>query len=339
MSESKKEKNLRKYEDLPVELIHLDRQNPRIANYLDMYDEDSITSDTIALLLGTSSDSCAALKDSIKENKGIINPILVNRDTDGKYTVIEGNTRLQIYRDFLKKNTPGNWTTIKSIVYDELSDDEKDAIRLQIHLVGTREWDAYSKAKYLDYLSNTRHMPLSRLVAFCGGNTKASEIRRMIDGYRDMQEYYKPLCTDDSMFNIKKFHGFVELQRRNVLDSLVSHGFGKSDFAKWMVEERFDKLEDVRQLPSILNSKKAFSVFMKDGSKAAKKVLAVEEISPDSLKDVPYEMLAKELIKRMNDFPITEIDFLRTDAEYAGKVDTLEEVIDAVKMVLDEVNR
>ena len=29
-------------------------------------------------------------------------------------------------------------------------------------------------------------------------------------------------------------------------------------------------------------------------SKAAKKILAVEDISPDSLKDIPYEMLAKE---------------------------------------------
>ena len=328
-----------KYVELSIDHIHLDRQNPRIANYLDVFAEQEITSDTIALLLGTSTDSCAALRDSIRENRGIINPIIVNLESEGEYTVIEGNTRLQIYRDFRKKNVPGDWTKISCIVYENLSEDDKDAIRLQLHLVGAREWDAYSKAKYLDYLANTRCMPMSRLVSFCGGNTKASEIRKMIDGYRDMQEYYKPLCTDDSMFDIKKFHGFVELQRRPIIDSLTMHGFTKTDFSKWMLDGKFDKLEDVRQLPNILNSQKAFAVFKKEGSKAAKKVLAVEEISPDSLKDVPYEMLAKELIKRMNDFPMTEIKFLRTDAEYAGKVATLEEVIDSVQMVLEEIDR
>lgn len=289
------------YVELSIDDIELDRSNPRIANYLDLYDEDELTSDTMALLLGTTSDSCASLRESIKENGGIVHPIIVNHFSNGRYVVIEGNTRLQIYRDFRKKGVPGSWGIIKAIVYENIDDETMHSIRLQAHLVGPREWDAYSKAKYLNYLANEKYMPMTSLIAYCGGTSKASEIKNMILAYQDMQEFYRPLCDDDSMFDIKKFHGFVELQKRNVIDALKTHGYTKIDFSKWMIDGKFSKLEDVRSIPNILNSKKATETFFKMDSRAAKKILAVEDITSDSLKDVPYEMLAKELIKRMND--------------------------------------
>ena len=66
------------YIELCIDDIELDRSNPRIANYLDLYSEDDLTSDTMALLLGTTSESCASLRESIKENDGIVHPIIVN---------------------------------------------------------------------------------------------------------------------------------------------------------------------------------------------------------------------------------------------------------------------
>lgn len=276
------------YVELSIDDIELDRSNPRIANYLDLYDEDELTSDTMALLLGTTSDSCASLRESIKENGGIVHPIIVNHFSNGRYVVIEGNTRLQIYRDFRKKGVPGSWGIIKAIVYENIDDETMHSIRLQAHLVGPREWDAYSKAKYLNYLANEKYMPMTSLIAYCGGTSKASEIKNMILAYQDMQEFYRPLCDDDSMFDIKKFHGFVELQKRNVIDALKTHGYTKIDFSKWMIDGKFSKLEDVRSIPNILNSKKATETFFKMDSRAAKKILAVEDITSDSLKDVPY---------------------------------------------------
>lgn len=326
------------YTELMVNQIELDRSNPRIANFLDIYDEEKLDSDTMALLLGTTSDACASLRESIRENGGIIHPIIVNKTIDGKYVVIEGNTRLQIYRDFIKKGIPGKWDVIKAIVYDDLDRDSVHSIRLQAHLIGPREWDPYSKAKYLNYLAHIEHMPLSVLVAYCGGNSKASEIKNMIEAYQDMENFYRPLC-DDSMFNIRKFHGFVELQNKNVIDSLTLHGYNKTDFSQWMVDERFTKLEDVRRLPDILNSPKAATAFFREDSKAAKKILAVEDISSDTLRDVPYELLAKELIKRMDDFKQKEIDLLRHDVDYAGKLNVLRDVVSGVQFILDEIDR
>ena len=141
------------------------------------------------------------------------------------------------------------------------------------------------------------------------------------------------------MFDIKKFTGFVELQKRNIIDSLTMHGYTKTDFSQWILDGRFSKLEDIRSLPNILNSKKASEAFFKYNSKAAKKILAVEDITPDSLKDVPYEVLAKELVKRMNEFQMNEILYLRTDAAYEEKLNVLKDVIDSVQLVVDEVGK
>ena len=323
------------YIELPVENIELDKNNPRIARGLAYY--DPITSEILALLLGSTSDACASLRESIRENKGIIHPIIVNRKSDGTYVVIEGNTRLQIYKDFIANDEPGDWSKIKAIVYDCLDDDEMHSIRLQAHLVGPREWDPYSKAMYLHYLANVEHMPMSRLISFCGGTSKKSEIEHMIAAYSDMEKYYRPLCDDDSQFDIKKFHGFVELQNRNITDALMSRGYTKTDFSQWMIDDKFSTLQDVRRLPEIFKSKKATEVFFKENTREAKKILAVEEISTNRLKDVPYEIIAQELAKRMINFKVHEINHLRDDSEYSDKLDSLIQAYNEVKFILEEV--
>ena len=223
------------YVELAIEEIEIDSANPRIAYYLSHY--ENTNDDTIALLLGTSTSSCESLRESIRQNGGIIHPIIVNKNANGTYKVVEGNTRLQIYRDFLKNNVSGNWTKIKAIVYESPDENFVHSIRLQAHLIGPREWDSYSKAKYLNYLANIERMPMNALISFCGGSSKASEIKNMIAAYNDMESFYRPLCDDDTMFDPKRFQYFVEMQRKFVLDSIISNGFTKTDFSKWVLNE------------------------------------------------------------------------------------------------------
>ena len=144
------------YTEIDTALLDLDFTNPRIQNYLQNYPEESRSGELLAMLLGTGTDSCASLKESIKEHGGIINPIIVNHFPDGRYVVIEGNTRLQIYRDFIRDNVPVNWNKIRAIIYENLENNEMHSIRLQAHLVGPRDWDAYAKAKYLTFFRTKR---------------------------------------------------------------------------------------------------------------------------------------------------------------------------------------
>src|SRR5262245_18784823 len=89
-----------------------------------------------------------SLKASIRAYGTLIIPIIVSLQPAGSYLVIEGNTRVAIYRELDADNSPGDWKTIPAVV-QTLSEGGEHAVRLHAHLVGTRPWRPYAKAKYL----------------------------------------------------------------------------------------------------------------------------------------------------------------------------------------------
>src|SRR3989338_3799973 len=188
--------NANQVQFLPVDQLELDIQNPRIRKWIEMYGDNPNPSQLYLALGAGSSDPEAgtattftSLKQSIQTNKGIIQPVIVNKSADGRLVVVEGNTRVAIYRDFKENGIPGNWDSIPAIVHEQLDKRGIDAIRLQAHLVGPRPWDAYSKAKYLHSLRDIDDLPLAEIIDFCGGRKK--EIIEYIDAYIDMEKHYR----------------------------------------------------------------------------------------------------------------------------------------------------
>ena len=211
------------FQNLPIDVVKLDTSNPRIRRFLEIYNQNDIGDHHIGLALNApSSDSPSALADtttpsrlreSIIANRGIRQPIIVDKRTDGSLVCIEGNTRLWIYRDLHRKGAKGDWSKIPALVHSGLENESIDAIRLQAHLVGPRPWDAYSKARYLHELQNHELMPLDRIVALCGGNQR--DVTRSIQAYSDMEEFYRPLC-DPGEFDAERFSGFVPRSSRSL---------------------------------------------------------------------------------------------------------------------------
>lgn len=137
---------------LNVDELIFDKSNPRISQFIETHGEDVDPAD-IGIVLATGEQSFIQLRDAIRTTGGVINPIIVRISDEGEKIVIEGNTRLAIYKDFLKNEEGGgDWSTIPCAIYDGIEAKEIDAIRLQAHLVGTREWKPYAKGKYLYYL-------------------------------------------------------------------------------------------------------------------------------------------------------------------------------------------
>ena len=221
---------------LPVETLELDTSNPRVARFIEMYGGTTVTDEQMSLALGAANyqqgentTTFQSLRAAIKTHGGLIHPILVNRETDNRLVVIEGNTRALIYREFRSDDESGRWDEIPAIVYDQLDKESVDAIRLQAHLVGPREWDPYSKAKYLDYLSNSEHLTTDQIIDFCGG--QRSEVHRFIDAYNDMEGHYRPLLASDDQFDPTRFSAFVEMQAPRVQEALLASDYTKRDFA------------------------------------------------------------------------------------------------------------
>ena len=307
---------------LPVEEVSLDLENPRIARILDIYkDRDTLPPEAIALALGTDSPdapsgdtftSYRALRESIKINGGIIQPIIVNHTEENGYVVIEGNTRLQIYKDFKSKGVAGDWGSIPANVNENLTKEQIDAIRLQSHLVGPRPWDPYSKAKYLHHLSKVELMSLNRIIDFCGGKSK--DVSNYIAAYEDMEEYFKPLYDDPAEFEQRKFSAFVELQNNSVRNALLKVKCDKSDFAKWVKEDLFKPLTTIRQFPRISSNQEAFKIFLQEGAAAAIKKIDVIESAAD-LSSISIFALAKELSNKLMTMEYQDFKYLKDNRD------------------------
>ena len=290
------------YEILPVHQLQLDTTNPRIRKWIEMYG-DSPSAEQIHLALGAgagdteaSSTTFTSLRESIRTNKGIINPIIVNRRPDGILVVVEGNTRVAIYRGFKDDKVPGPWDNIPALVHDDLEQTGIDAIRLQAHLVGPRPWDPYSKAKYLHHLRNTENIPFNQLVDLCGG--KRRELQDYIDAYSDMEKYYRRVIPEDGAFDATRFSAFVELQKPAVKQAIAKAGHDLEDFARWVDQRLIDPLNTVRLLPRLLENAQARSIFLQDGAKEAAKVL--DAPSTASAQGLSLEALARALAQRVN---------------------------------------
>lgn len=309
--------------NVPVADIELDRDNPRIRNWLEMYSDP--TPEQIFQALGAGSDDDSGesstttfkkLRQSIITNGVVIQPVILNRLPDGRLVCIDGNTRVAIYRDFVAQGKSGNWSQIPAIVHDGLDDAGVDAVRLQVHLVPPRGWEPYAKAKYLHFLRNHEHQPFSVIEDYAGGGRK--EIRESILAYEDMERYYRPLIPSDGNFDTKKFSGFVELQKLGIKEAIFEAGFSLKDFAQWIYDERLYPLNTVRRLPRILRHQEARKVFLKPkedggGARNAEKLLEQPDLGK-ALTDADVGTLARALNVRILKMPFAESNALKQDA-------------------------
>lgn len=329
------------YRLIPIDELELDTTNPRIRKWLEMYGPNP-TPEQIHMALGigsneteSNSTTFSSLRESIRTNGGIINPIIVDQRRSGKLVVVEGNTRVAIYRTFKEDGVSGNWDQIPALVHEELEQLGIDSIRLQAHLVGPRPWDPYSKAKYLHHLRNIENVPFNQLVDLCGGKRK--ELQNYIDAYSDMEKYYRRVISDDTAFDPTRFSAFVELQRPRIKQAILKSGFTLEDFSRWVDQRLIDPIETMRDLPEILNNPDARKVFLQDGAKQAAKL--VDLPPPTSGQVLSLEELARMLSQRINQLSWKDVERLKENPSLplADSFFELEETLqDICKKIRDQ---
>ena len=303
---------------VPIDEIELDQSNPRIRKFLEMY-RDEPTPEQIFLALGAGNDDNVGtsnsttyekLKQSIISNGGIIQPIILNRRSNGTLICVEGNTRVALYRHFHETKVKGDWTRIPALVHDEIDEAAVHAIRLQVHLVGPRPWDPYSKAKYLYELRTQEHLPFATIVDYCGG--RQTEVVESINAYSDMEQYYRPIVGDDGEFDTTRFSGFVELQKPGMKQAINAAGFDLGDFARWIHDGKLFPLQKVRVLPRILRNSKAREIFLKRGARKAETVLEKPDLNR-SLQEAEIGQIARALVNKIASLPYAECQRISND--------------------------
>ena len=331
------------FRTIPIDKIILDKDNPRIRPTLEMY-PDNITLEQISLALGaeqgqekSGGPTFDRLRMSIFVNRGIIQPILVKKlPNSSDFKCIEGNTRVAIYKHFKDIGKEGNWQTIPALVFGEnITTKQIDSIRLQLHLVGTREWTPYAKAKYLHFLYEQNQMSIEQIVDYCGGNKK--DIMDDISAYTDMEKHYRVYTNEiKETFDPKRFSGFREAVKPSVKNSIHKAGYTMDDFAKWIHIPSSDQekaklypLNTVRSLPKILADEKAKEIFLSEGARKAILYLAQEEDSPPSktLKEAKTAELAEAF----------RLSLLRMDYEERTEIKENEASTNIMKDIADVI--
>ena len=294
---------------IPVDDIELDKSNPRIKHFLEMY--TILNEEHMLLALGggdedeggsTPQGSYARLKHSIRASGGIIQSIIVKSISDRRYLCIEGNTRVAIYRqlrieDRASGGSGARWEYISALVSDQMEEEEAHKIRLQVHLVGNRPWEAYSKAKYLHELVEEYKMPINELVNYCGGSR--NDVLQSINAYVDMETHYRPLIGDvDGAFDPSRFSAFVELQKPGIKHAIFQSGFSERDFSQWVATRKLFPLSSVRRLPKILDNPEATRVFLREGARAATNILDAPDLDT-RLRESNLSQLARALQEKI----------------------------------------
>ena len=330
---------------LCVDDILFDTNNPRIKLALEKYG-DNLDADRIHFALSSATEgskgtsSYESLRDSIHTSNGILFPIIVVAAEDG-YVCIDGNTRLAIYKQFLREKTSGNWHRIKAVIISDHSQKEIETIRVTAHLVGAREWPAYEKARYLHYLRNTRLMDYSEMINLCGGNKRY--INNQIDAFHDMNEFYRDR-VDDTAFQIDRFSGFVQLQEPKVKQAIYDAGLDLKDFGEWIRDGKIYRLEHVRQLPAVLADPEAKEIFLNGGvdsiSEAMDKIkLRIAPSTSLKLKDASIFQLANALTEKINNFPFARLrDLKNEERDTQGDLDVLESLFDSLQAFINSIS-
>lgn len=336
---------------LNIEDIDYDLDNPKIKKALEKYG-GQIDAEGIHFALRSATGngetgrtaSWHGLRDSIRASGGVMTPVSVVKKA-GRYVCMDGNTRLAIYRQFSKENVSGDWSRIRAVILEDAKPRKMETIRIAAHLVGSREWPPYEKARYLHHLRSQKFLDYREIIALCGGNQK--EIERQIDAYHDMNEYYRDI-VDGVAFHINRYSGFVELQRPKIKEAIFEAGLGLKDFGEWIRDGKIYRMADVRQLPRVLGDDEARKRFLSGGPRSIEDAVRLLEqkgkrkldkkIEEVTLGDATVYELADILLQRINKLPFVELTALRDrDDESIERIGILENLAERLHDLLENV--
>lgn len=152
-------------------------ENPRVYSILNIDDVEPSQDDIEDYMC--SQDHVKQLKESIKSNGGLIDPVIVR---DGDFVVLEGNSRLAAYR-LLAREDPVQWGKIKcKILPKDISDSAIFALLGQYHIIGRKDWDPYEQANYLYRRKKQTRLPIEYMADELGiSRQKATSMINVIE--------------------------------------------------------------------------------------------------------------------------------------------------------------
>lgn len=213
-------------------------ENPRIYSIIWKDNDSEPTQKEIFDALSETEHVRNNLVPSIKNNGGLIEPVLVRKNV-----VLEGNSRLAAYRILSQKDDIA-WAQIRvRILPDSISDSDVFSLLGEFHIVGKKDWNPYEQAGYLYRRFKFHGIPEDQLHNEVG-LTKA-KIRHLIQVYDFMLE------NDDR--NPARWSYYDQLLSRRFNPARELYPNFDKKIADMIQDESIERAVDIRDnLPKII---------------------------------------------------------------------------------------
>ena len=157
-------------------------ENPRVYSILNQ--EGMIPDQSVIEMTMCETEHVKELKESIRKNGGLIEPILVR---DGDFVVLEGNSRLAAYR-LLAQSDPIKWGRIHArLLPKDIPDSVVFALIGQYHIVGKKDWNPFEQAGYLYRIMENGAKTSKELAEELG--LPISDVNKLLKTYAYMQKH------------------------------------------------------------------------------------------------------------------------------------------------------
>lgn len=219
--------------------------------------------------------SVKSLKPEIKRHGGLMESILIRHDT---MEVIEGNSRLAVYRMLNDADEEGGWDLIPCDIVSSLTEHQQAAFLNQIHVKGKTQWSAYEKANFA-YVRKERGSKFGDIAELFGESEATIRIRvksiEMMktnkDNNRAHFSYYDVLTRNKTILEKMEEAGGLE----NLLSDIKNLGADEATNT-FTAQDLRNKTPVVLKKPKVLNKYIAREIDLDQAYQRAK-ISSVEE--------------------------------------------------------------
>jgi hypothetical protein len=194
-------------------------------------------------------DHVKQLFTDIKENGGLIDPLIIRQIRPGIYEVIEGNSRLAAYRLLCQKDAV-KWSKVKCTILPDSIDDQDVMFLLgQYHLKGKKEWPPYEQAGFLHRLHKLQGVGKTELAERMA--LKTGQVTHLVETYDFMLKHKDNRVDHWSYYDEYLKSRTIQKARDNYpdLDKVIVEKIKSNEI------ERAQKIRD--ELPVICASEKS----------------------------------------------------------------------------------
>ena len=211
----------------------------------------------------------------VKRHGGLMESILIRRDT---MEVIEGNSRLAVYRKLYQDKEKGEWEFIPCEIVSKLTDDQQAAFLNQIHVKGKTQWSAYEKANFA-YVRKEQGWGIDKIAKLFGESeatirTRVKIIQTMKDNKDNQQSHFS---FYDVLVRKPEISNAIN-EDANLRDCLMQKikNLGTEEDSEFTAQELRNKFPVVLKKPKVLKKYIDGEIDLDEGYQRAK-ISQVEE--------------------------------------------------------------